>query len=97
MTNLPSSIRFSVIWYLYKGRKLRMPDAPGHGLILLAAVTQAGTLPALEQVIRRCGGQVSAASAAMGLSRKSVYEKINRHGIDLDHLRQHSEMVPPSQ
>ena len=51
----------------------------------------------LEQVIRRCGGQISAASAAMGLSRKSVYEKINRHGIDLDHLRQHCEMVPPSQ
>lgn len=50
----------------------------------------------LERVLGRCGGQVSAASAVMGLSRKSVYEKINRHGIDLERLRQNSEMTPSS-
>ena len=42
----------------------------------------------LLAVLRRFGGQVSAASAVLGISRKSVYEKINRHGIDLDSLRQ---------
>lgn len=42
----------------------------------------------LLAVLGRFGGQVSTASAVLGLSRKSVYEKINRYGIDLDSLRQ---------
>ncbi len=45
----------------------------------------------LELVLDRCGGQVTAASAIMGLSRKSVYEKINKHHIDLHRLRQTEE------
>ncbi|NLZ17098.1 MAG: sigma-54-dependent Fis family transcriptional regulator [Desulfobulbaceae bacterium] len=48
----------------------------------------------LELVLSHCGGQVSAASIMMGLSRKSVYEKIGRHGIDLDRMRQ--EEAAPS-
>lgn len=48
----------------------------------------------LEEVLGHCGGQVSAASAVLGLSRKSVYEKINRHRIDLERLRQNNEMTP---
>ena len=49
----------------------------------------------VKEVLSRCGGQVSAASTLMGLSRKSVYEKINRHAIDLALFRQNNEITPP--
>ncbi len=48
----------------------------------------------VKEVLSRCGGQVSAASTLMGLSRKSVYEKINRHAIDLALFRQNNEITP---
>lgn len=41
----------------------------------------------LEQVLRRVGGQVSAAYPLLGISRKGLYDKINKHAIDLDRLR----------
>jgi two-component system C4-dicarboxylate transport response regulator DctD len=41
----------------------------------------------LLQVLRRTGGQVSAAHQLMGLSRKSLYDKINKYSIDLRPFR----------
>ncbi|WP_035215132.1 sigma-54-dependent transcriptional regulator [Desulfobulbus elongatus] len=41
----------------------------------------------LEQVLRRVGGQVSAAHRMMGISRKSLYDKINKYGIVLHRFR----------
>ena len=37
----------------------------------------------LLQVLQQTGGQVRAAHQLMGISRKSLYEKINKYGIDL--------------
>lgn len=41
----------------------------------------------LRVVLKKCRGQVTTASATMGLSRKSVYEKIKKHGISLEEIR----------
>ena len=41
----------------------------------------------LIEALAHAGGQVSAACRILGLSRKSVYEKIRRLGIDLEVLR----------
>ncbi|NLB06998.1 MAG: sigma-54-dependent Fis family transcriptional regulator, partial [Desulfobulbaceae bacterium] len=41
----------------------------------------------LLQVLQQTGGQVRAAHQLMGISRKSLYEKINKYGIDLRPLR----------
>ena len=41
----------------------------------------------IEAVLRRRGGRVSEAARILGLSRKSVYEKVRHYGIDLDRLR----------
>lgn len=42
----------------------------------------------LIEALAHVGGQVSAACRILGLSRKSVYEKVRRLGIDLEGLRQ---------
>ena len=41
----------------------------------------------LLQVLQQTGGQVRAAHQLMGISRKSLYEKINKYGIDVRPLR----------
>jgi two-component system, NtrC family, C4-dicarboxylate transport response regulator DctD len=41
----------------------------------------------VEQVLRGVGGQVSAAHQLMGISRKSLYDKINKYGLELHHYR----------
>lgn len=41
----------------------------------------------VEQVLVHVKGQVNAACAIMGISRKSLYDKINRHGINLQDFR----------
>lgn len=44
----------------------------------------------LEQVLRQVNGQVSAAHQMMGISRKSLYDKINKYNLDLAPLRRDS-------
>jgi len=45
----------------------------------------------VEEVLRRVGGQVSAAHQVMGISRKSLYDKINKYGIALHQYREKAE------
>ncbi|MCL1980125.1 MAG: sigma-54 dependent transcriptional regulator [Proteobacteria bacterium] len=42
----------------------------------------------IEQMLRRAGGRVSAAHRAMGISRKSLYDKINKYKITLQQFRE---------
>ncbi|MCL2457855.1 MAG: sigma-54 dependent transcriptional regulator [Desulfobulbus sp.] len=42
----------------------------------------------IEQMLGRAGGQVSAAHRAMGISRKSLYDKINKYKIALHQFRE---------
>ena len=42
----------------------------------------------LEEVLRRAGGQVTVAHQLMGISRKSLYDKINKYAIDLHRFRE---------
>ncbi len=49
----------------------------------------------LEQVLGLAGGQVNLACSWMGLSRKSLYEKINKHGIELTRFRERSNATVP--
>lgn len=42
----------------------------------------------VEHVLRKVGGQVSVAYPMMGISRKSLYDKINKYGLDLSRFRQ---------
>jgi two-component system, NtrC family, C4-dicarboxylate transport response regulator DctD len=42
----------------------------------------------VEQILRQVGGQVSAAHQVMGISRKSLYDKINKYGIELHLFRE---------
>ena len=44
----------------------------------------------VEQVLRQVGGQVSLAHQLMGISRKSLYDKINKYGIALHRFREKS-------
>ncbi|MCL2790662.1 MAG: sigma-54 dependent transcriptional regulator [Desulfobulbus sp.] len=41
----------------------------------------------IEQMLRRVGGQVSAAHQLMGISRKNLYDKISKYGIVLHRFR----------
>lgn len=41
----------------------------------------------LCQVLQRVGGQVLAAHQLMGISRKSLYDKVNKYRLDLDSFR----------
>jgi two-component system C4-dicarboxylate transport response regulator DctD len=41
----------------------------------------------VEQVLRQVGGQVSTAHQVMGISRKSLYDKINKYGLELSRFR----------
>ena len=41
----------------------------------------------LEQVLRKAEGQVSTAHQMMGISRKSLYDKINKYALDLSRFR----------
>jgi len=50
----------------------------------------------VEQILRRAGGQVSTAHQMMGISRKSLYDKINKYGIELHPYREQAEPRPPS-
>jgi two-component system C4-dicarboxylate transport response regulator DctD len=42
----------------------------------------------VEQVLKQMGGQVSLAHQRMGISRKSLYDKINKYGLDLHQFRE---------
>lgn len=42
----------------------------------------------VEQVLKQVGGQVSLAHQRMGISRKSLYDKINKYGLDLHQFRE---------
>ena len=42
----------------------------------------------LEQILQKAGGQVGLAHKRMGISRKSLYDKINKHQIALDQFRE---------
>ena len=76
---------------------VQAPDASGAALLCWKEHMDWQEKQYLEQVLAHCGGQVSAASVLMGLSRKSVYEKINRHGIDLGRLRQDGDIAATQQ
>jgi two-component system C4-dicarboxylate transport response regulator DctD len=41
----------------------------------------------IEQALRRCQGKVPAAMELLGTPRKTLYDKLNRHGIVLDDFR----------
>ena len=41
----------------------------------------------VQQVLQQVSGQVSQAHQLMGISRKSLYDKINKYGIELSTLR----------
>ena len=41
----------------------------------------------IEQALRRCGGKVPAAMELLGTPRKTLYDKLHRHGIVLDDFR----------
>ena len=42
----------------------------------------------VEQVLQKVKGQVSAAHQLMGISRKSLYDKINKYGLELTRYRE---------
>ena len=44
----------------------------------------------LHRVLQHVGGQIVAAHQLMGISRKSLYDKINKYAIGLDRFRNHT-------
>lgn len=41
----------------------------------------------IEQALRRCQGRVPAAMEMLGTAKKTLYDKLNRHGIELERFR----------
>jgi len=41
----------------------------------------------IEQALRRCQGRVPAAMEMLGTAKKTLYDKLHRHGIDLERFR----------
>ncbi|MCS6474330.1 sigma-54-dependent Fis family transcriptional regulator, partial [Burkholderia thailandensis] len=41
----------------------------------------------IEEALRNAGGQVAKAAELLGLPRKTLYDKITRHGIDMTAFR----------
>lgn len=41
----------------------------------------------IEQALRKCQGRIPAAMEMLGTAKKTLYDKLNRHGIELDKFR----------
>ncbi|PTT88859.1 Fis family transcriptional regulator [Pelomonas sp. HMWF004] len=65
------------------------PQAALHALPALPLAKQMDLIEKtlIEQALRRCGGKVPAAMELLGTPRKTLYDKLNRHGIQLDSFR----------
>ena len=48
----------------------------------------------IEQALKRHQGRISNAMQALGLARKTLYDKLQRHGIDPDRYRQTGRQKP---
>jgi DNA-binding NtrC family response regulator len=41
----------------------------------------------IEQALRKCQGRVPAAMEMLGIAKKTLYDKLHRHGIDVERFR----------
>ncbi|MGS0755474.1 helix-turn-helix domain-containing protein [Roseateles sp. GG27B] len=41
----------------------------------------------IEQALQRCQGRIPAAMELLGTAKKTLYDKLHRHGIDLQRFR----------
>ncbi len=68
-------------------------DDAGASLAERLARIEAGLL---REALERSGGRIEAAMAALGLPRKTLYDKLTRHGIDPRRYRAAGKGRPPS-
>jgi len=59
-------------------------ESPGAGLPTLADFVADAERSYLQAVLQRFGGRIGAAAAALGISRKTLWEKSRRYGIGSD-------------
>jgi DNA-binding NtrC family response regulator len=50
----------------------------------------------LEALLRSCGGSVTEAARAAGMSRRNIYDKIEKLGIPLDIIKSATDTPPPT-
>ena len=83
-----NTLKFSAISVTIETVLGLAPDAPrtaaGADLPTRVAAFEAEVI---EDALRRHGGRVSAALGDLGIPRKTFYDKVTRHGIDLDAFR----------
>jgi DNA-binding NtrC family response regulator len=41
----------------------------------------------IEQALRRCQGKVTRVMEELGIAKKTLYDKLHRHGVDVDSFR----------
>ena len=63
------------------------PDSPAAADLGLAARMDAVEKRCIEAALRECGGQVSRAAERLQLPKKTLYDKLHRHGIDPERFR----------
>jgi two-component system C4-dicarboxylate transport response regulator DctD len=69
------------------GLEAEMAPAAAGGEISLAAVVEAAEKACIEHALSRSGGQVIKAAELLQLPRKTLYDKLHRHGLDPEHYR----------
>ena len=62
-------------------------DSPAAADLGLAARMDAVEKRCIEAALRQCGGQVSRAAERLQLPKKTLYDKLHRHGIDPERFR----------
>jgi transcriptional regulator of acetoin/glycerol metabolism len=60
---------------------LRLPDGGDEGAKPLKAHAHAGERAAILATLAECERSVTAAAAALGVSRKTLWQKMKRYGI----------------
>lgn len=73
-----------------------LPDAPGNGAPPsasgnpgLGAVVDAAEREAIEAALRACNGHVAQAAERLQVPKKTLYDKLTRHGISAEGFRKH--------
>ncbi|EEG09416.1 sigma-54-dependent transcriptional regulator [Pseudogulbenkiania ferrooxidans] len=69
------------------GLEAEMAPAAAGGEVSLAAVVEAAEKACIETALIRSGGQVIKAAELLQLPRKTLYDKLHRHGLDPERYR----------
>ena len=74
-------------YVLEGGSEVVIPGAPENGALSLAQQVELVEKALIEQALTRQGGNVQRVIETLGVPKKTLYDKLHRHGIALERFR----------